>query len=163
MLGCPESSFFAFGFRPGSGRVRSECGDDGVNGVRLRGILLGLASFALGPALAESPTESHILRVDPQSAGCSDATGTPYCSIQSAIEGAASGTTVELAPGNYDLWGESLSIEKDLNLRGAGADKTVLDGGGQHPEPLITISKRADEVHIGSLSIVNRIRTGPIA
>lgn len=101
---------------------------------------------------------SDVLNVDREAADCSDTTGTPYCHIQAAIDRAAPGATVQIAPGVYELWGESLSIERSLTLLGSGADRTVIDGHGRHPGPIISIDESAADVDIRALTLINRAR-----
>jgi hypothetical protein len=52
-----------------------------------------------------------------------------YASIQSAIDAANPRDTISIAPGIY---AESLSINKDLKLQGAGIAQTILDGEWSH-------------------------------
>ena len=51
-----------------------------------------------------------------------------YGSIQAAIDGADYGDTVRVGPGTYD---ENLRLRSGVLLLGAGAGKTILDGGGR--------------------------------
>jgi hypothetical protein len=55
-----------------------------------------------------------------------------YSSIQTAVDAANEGDTIDIAPG---LFVGGLVITKRLELRGAGAGETVISGGG----PVITI------------------------
>ena len=116
------------------------------------------AVLCLWPWLCSGALAAETLRVDTQAGNCSDTSGAPYCHIQAAIDRAAPGATVEIAAGVYELWGESLSIDKSLTLKGAGADRTILDGNGRHPGPLISISATAADVAIHGLTLTNRMR-----
>ncbi len=116
------------------------------------------AVLGLWPWLCPGALASETLRVDAQSGTCSDTAGAPYCRIQAAIDRAPPGATVEIAAGVYELWGESLSIDKSLTLKGAGADRTILDGNGRHPGPLISIADTAADVAIRALTLRNRMR-----
>jgi hypothetical protein len=116
-------------------------------------VVLGSWTWLCPGALA-----SETLRVDGQAGNCSDTGGAPYCHIQAAIDRASPGATVEIAAGVYELWGESLSIDKSLTLKGAGADRTILDGNGRHPGPLISIAGTAADVGIRALTLTNRMR-----
>jgi hypothetical protein len=126
--------------------------------VRTRIVITITAVLGLCPCLCPGALASESLRVDAQSGNCSDTDGAPYCHIQAAIDGASPGATVEIAAGVYELWGESLFIDKSLTLRGAGADRTVLDGNGRHPGPLISIADTAADVSIRALTLRNRAR-----
>jgi len=116
-------------------------------------VVLGIWPWICPVALA-----SESLKVDIEASDCSDASGDPYCRIQAAIDRASPGATVEISAGVYELWGESLSIDKSLTLRGAGADRTIIDGNGKHPGPIISISNTASDVYIRGLKLVNRTR-----
>jgi len=102
---------------------------------------------------------AETLTVDPNNASCGDPSNDTYCSIQNAIDSASPGAVIRISAGEFDLWGEALQIDKDLILRGAGADKTILDGGGDNPRPLITISESVS-VEISGLNLINRVRSG---
>ncbi len=132
--------------------------------MRTRIIIVITALLGLWALLCPGALAAETLRVDAQAGNCSDTGGAPYCHIQAAIDRASPGATVEIAAGVYELWGESLFIEKSLTLRGAGADRTVLDGNGRHPGPLISIADTAADVSIRALTLTNRMRiVSPIA
>ncbi len=132
--------------------------------MRTRIIIVITALLGLWTWLCPGALAAETLRVDAQAGNCSDTGGAPYCHIQAAIDRASPGATVEIAAGVYELWGESLFIEKSLTLRGAGADRTVLDGNGRHPGPLISIADTAADVSIRALTLTNRMRiVSPIA
>jgi hypothetical protein len=107
---------------------------------------------------APGAPDAQVLKVDGEASNCSDSRGSPYCHIQAAIDLAATGATVEIAAGVYELWGESLFIDKSLTLSGAGADRTIIDGDGRHPGPLISIADSAADVVIRALTLTNRMR-----
>jgi hypothetical protein len=51
-----------------------------------------------------------------------------YSSIEAAVEAANAGDTITLEAGIYK---ESIHISKSLTIKGAGAGKTIIDGGGE--------------------------------
>lgn len=114
---------------------------------------LGLCQGPVGSAFG-----AEVLFVDTESTDCSDTTGTPYCHIQAAIDRASPGAIIRIGSGVYELWGESIAIEKSLELEGAGSDKTVIDGEGRHPGPIISIGASAEHVRIRALTLMNRAR-----
>ncbi len=126
--------------------------------MRTRIIIVITALLGLWTWLCPGALAAETLRVDAQAGNCSDTGGASYCHIQAAIDQASPGATVEIAAGVYELWGESLFIDKSLTLRGAGADRTVLDGNGRHPGPLISIADTAADVSIRALTLTNRMR-----
>jgi predicted outer membrane repeat protein len=78
-----------------------------------------------------APQAGAALLVDRADSGCSDTAGTPYCSIQAAVDAAASGDSIEVAAGTYTDQHFSpyvVTITKALTLLGAGVDQTVIDG-----------------------------------
>jgi len=103
---------------------------------------------------------SDTLLVNPSNTRCGEPSVSVFCSIQGVIDMAPLGATIHIDAGEYDLWGEALIVEKSLTLQGAGPIKTILDGGGDSPEPLITIAESAETVVIQGMSLVNRIRSG---
>lgn len=103
---------------------------------------------------------SRELAVDPQAPGCSDERGDPYCGIQAAVDAAPAGATIRIASAVYDLLGEELQLSRSVRLIGAGAESSILDGGGQHPGPLVRIAASAEAVHLEALTLRNRQRIG---
>lgn len=79
-------------------------------------LLLAIAALLI-PVAAGAQT---VLVVDPGGGG-------DYTTIQAAIVAAQSGDTVQINAGTYT---ESLTIDKDLTLQGAGRATTTLDIGG---------------------------------
>ena len=55
--------------------------------------------------------------------------GATHAAIQSAINAAASGDTIRICAGTFDV-STRLSVSKSLTIRGAGPELTSLDGGG---------------------------------
>lgn len=112
-------------------------------------------------------------------AGCSDTTGTPYCTIQAAVDAVAldSGTDhkITIAAGKYD---ESVSLEDPslaLNLiilEGDGADMTIIDASGKNKSVVkittpkeVTLSKltlQGGQVPNGSGGAIYLKKTGEL-
>jgi hypothetical protein len=86
---------------------------DTVHALRTRMTLLAAVASILIPATAEAATRD----VDKASAACSDSAGTPFCTIQAAINAASPGDRIEIAAGSYI---ETLTIDRNLTLHGAG-------------------------------------------
>ena len=105
---------------------------------------------------AATTVEAKEITVNKES--CSQAN--VYCDIQSAINAAKPDDVVTLKAGEYELWQESIAIDKSLTLQGESAENTVLLGEGKAPEALINISSDAEQVVLKRLTIQNRIVAG---
>ena len=81
--------------------------------MRVRVALLAATVSILFPATAQAATRN----VDAASAACDDVAGTPFCTIQAAINAASAGDRIEIAAGSYI---ETLTIDRNLTLHGAG-------------------------------------------
>lgn len=77
-------------------------------------------AFAIGADVAGAAT----LCVGPQS-GC-------FAQIQAAVDAANDGDTISVAAGTY---AGGVTIDKSIRLQGAGAERTIIKGGG----PVVTI------------------------
>jgi hypothetical protein len=84
------------------------------------------ALFALGPAGAWSRGAADTLCVGDRP-GC-------YATIQDALDAAHDGDTIRVGPGSF---AGGITIDKSVDLVGAGAKATVIDGGG----PVVTIGE----------------------
>lgn len=76
-------------------------------------------------------------------------TGTHYTTIQSAINEAQNGDTINVEAGTYN---ENLIIDRNINLIGAGKDSTIIDG--QKKDSVITINSNII-VNISGFTIRN--------
>jgi len=71
-------------------------------------------------------TNSEIEAVTEKQVKLSDgSTSTTYCTIQEAVNNAASGDTIDVSAGNYD---EAINIDKPLTLNGANVGVAACDG-----------------------------------
>jgi hypothetical protein len=84
------------------------------------------ALFALGPAGAWSRGAADTLCVGDKP-GC-------YATIQAALDAAHDGDTIRVGPGSF---AGGITIDKSVDLVGAGAKATVINGGG----PVVTIGE----------------------
>jgi pectin methylesterase-like acyl-CoA thioesterase len=84
------------------------------------------ALFALGPAGAWSRGAADTLCVGDRP-GC-------YATIQAALDAAQDGDTIRVGPGGF---AGGITIDKSVDLVGAGAKATVIDGGG----PVVTVGE----------------------
>ncbi|HSN55730.1 MAG TPA: right-handed parallel beta-helix repeat-containing protein [Candidatus Sulfomarinibacteraceae bacterium] len=96
--------------------------------------------------LAASPAWSQIA-VDQNDPSCSDATGSPYCTLASAIAGAVSGDTILVAAGTYPLANYDL-FNKDLKIVGAGRALTTLDGQSTSRLFMVSLGVRLELVDL---------------
>lgn len=119
-----------------------------------------IAPSLLALGLWASHADAAEIRVAPEDAECVAQPGVQYCALQPAFDAAAAGDTVLLAAGTYDLWSETLVVDKSIVVRGEGIGRSVLDGGGAHDGPVLAIAPSAESVHIEGITISNRIRQG---
>lgn len=95
------------------------------------------ATSVADPAIIDTATvmtkASGIINVDINDPACVSGSGQPdpysviYCSIQDATDDASPGDMVQVAAGTYY---ENITLEDGVQLLGAGADVTTIDGGG---------------------------------
>jgi hypothetical protein len=106
----------------------------------------GLAAAAVGIALAAAGAAT------PARALC---VGGPQCysTVQAALDVAANGDTIRIAPGTY---AGGLVIVKSVDLVGGGASSTVISGGG----PVVTIGS---VVSTPTVSLTGLTVTGGLA
>ncbi|MFL5824269.1 MAG: choice-of-anchor Q domain-containing protein [Solirubrobacteraceae bacterium] len=92
--------------------------------------LIALAAVTLAPACAQAATTWHVTTPgDPASgASCPSAHS---CSLREAIKDAVGGDTI-VVPAFHIHLNSPLSINQSITVLGAGAAKTILDGGGAH-------------------------------
>jgi hypothetical protein len=86
---------------------------------------LSLAALAIALSCA-GQAQAATLCVDHQRHGC-------FRGLQGAVDAAHGGDTIRLAPGTYR---GGVRIELSVDLRGAGADRTRIHGGG----PVLTLA-----------------------
>jgi hypothetical protein len=93
----------------------------------VRGLLgagFGLGTLRLSDAAAAKRKKKRKKQKKPTCDVCGS--GCRFKSVQAAVDAAALGATIRLCPGTYR---EHVEVTKNLTLRGAGADRTFLDGG----------------------------------
>lgn len=83
-----------------------------------------------------------------------------YCDIQSAIDAASDADIVMIKAGRYELWQESITIDKAITLQGESAESTLLLGEGDAPTALINVTSDANEVTLKDLTVADRIVSG---
>src|SRR5262245_6540166 len=86
--------------------------------------LAAVVVAAAAVAVVAGPAAAATLCVGPKG-GC-------FLQLQAAIDAAADGDTITVAPGTY---AGGITIDKSIRLQGAGAGATVIKGGG----PVVTI------------------------
>jgi parallel beta-helix repeat protein len=112
--------------------------------------LLAMAGILGGALLAGGRTASAAtLVVDENDAGCDDTAGTPYCTIQAAVDDALQGDTIEVRNGDYD---EEVTINVNaLTIIGEDRQDTAIDGDDTYT----TVSVLSNNVTISNLTIRN--------
>jgi hypothetical protein len=130
-------------------------------GLRRAATLATVASLVAAGALALSAPASAVASTVYVSPGGIDS---PTCggvdqkclTIQHAVDQASSGDTVQVSPGTYH---EAVTITKGVNLQGAGAASTIIDGTGVDPSSsdfgLIHIGTTDGDVTIEGFTVEN--------
>jgi hypothetical protein len=112
-------------------------------------MLFGVSVVALS---AGTGSAASTLCVQPDKPGC-------YATIQAALAAASSGDTIEVAPGTY---AGPVTIAKTIQLIGAGAAATIIQGGG----PVVTIGDltgaTAPTVSIRGVTITGGVIAGTV-
>ncbi len=90
-------------------------------------IVLAAGATIAGSAPAANAADSTTYRVSSTGDTVGACSGTSCPSIRSALAQAASGDTIELPAGNYELTGGPLLVTRDVAIVGAGARDTVLE------------------------------------
>gem|GEM_PF-4781885 len=91
--------------------------------------------------------------------------GLYYATIQEAIDGAAPGDVIQIAPCTFHEDNITLPNGVDLTLRGAGTDATVIDGGGaddSNPIIRMELSGQTSATLIENLTLRNGRATGDL-
>ena len=89
------------------------------------------------------------LFVDNSDSTCNDETGTPYCTIQAALDNADIEDNIRLLPGVYS---ESITINQSISLLGENSANTVVDG--TKTATVINVN-RDHTVLISKITIIN--------
>jgi len=97
------------------------------------------------------PVWAATLQVDNGNPGCNDTTGTPYCTIQAAVDAAAPGDTIMVAAGTYN--GGIVVDKAGLRLMAQGPLGTVKIVGAGGSGPVFGITVIADNVGIQGFEI----------
>jgi len=104
------------------------------------GLGLLLAVMVATLSQAASPVHAATLNVNGADAGCSDVTGTPYCTIGAAVLAANAGDTINIFPGTYaesvDL--STMATPGDITL-------TTVNASGTPTPSTVTVSPAAGQ------------------
>ena len=111
-------------------------------------LLIGLF-FSLAPTAMASTTWYVNGMSGSNGSNCTSPT-TPCKTIRHAISLATSGDTIRVAAAIYT---ENFTLGKSLNILGAGASTTIIDGGGVRT--VVTISNTSAHVTLSKLTIRN--------
>ena len=112
--------------------------------VRKRGLALLMCIcmiFTLLPFSALADETAKVLYVDANKGNDTTGDGTkdmPFATVEAAVVKANSGDTIQLAEGNYTLYGvnsDGHTKGKSLTFIGMGADKTAWNIGAEVPDP----------------------------
>jgi Protein of unknown function (DUF1565) len=86
-----------------------------------------LVGLSTNIASANSPSAEHVSTTGTDTGNC---ISSPCATINYAISVAPAGTTIDVAAGTYH---QTVDISEPIDLQGAGAGKTVLNGAGLDP------------------------------
>lgn len=109
----------------------------------MKKILIWLATSMMVAGTASAAT----LNVD-NTGACSDVWGTPYCTIQAAINAASPGDTVSVADSTYP---EALDITKSISLQGTTRVGTVINASAIADYGIWT---KADDVTLEHFTLI---------
>ncbi|MEM7258783.1 MAG: hypothetical protein AAF404_15520 [Pseudomonadota bacterium] len=122
--------------------------------IYIRSMAMGILLLTVNAGLA-----SQALQVVPGDCQAADR----YCDIQSAIDAADAGDVITLSAGDYELWQESITINKAITLQGESAQSTRLLGEGDAPLALINITADAEQVVLKDITVADRTVSGSAA
>ena len=89
---------------------------------RSRDRILGFVCFVLIVGItAAVPLEAVTRNVDQGNAACNDSSGTPFCTVQAAINASSARDVIVIAAGSYI---EQITINRNVTLHGAGSSLT---------------------------------------
>ena len=99
--------------------------------------LLPATALATGENEGETPSAGSTIYVDANSTSDGDGSKeNPYKSLVTAVNGAVSGDTIQLAEGTYTLYNKGANVsQKDLTFVGSGTDETTWLIGPEVPNP----------------------------
>jgi hypothetical protein len=114
--------------------------------------LIALTAFIAALALVPDPASA-----DSATAPCVGGAAGCSATLSGALARAHDGDTVRVEPGRYP---GGITIDKSVRIVGAGAGRTIIDGGG----PVITIGRPADSaglrVSITGVTVSGGVTTG---
>jgi hypothetical protein len=88
---------------------------------------VGVVGLTATAAQAQSPSTEHVSKTGLDMGNC---IASPCATINYAISKAPPGTVIKVAAGTYD---QTVDISKPIDLKGAGASSTTIDGTGIDP------------------------------
>lgn len=88
---------------------------------------VGVIGLTATAAQASSPSTEHVSKTGVDTGNC---IASPCATINYAIGQAPAGTTIKVAAGVYN---QTVDITKPIDLKGAGASSTTIDGNGIDP------------------------------
>ncbi|MFN2352445.1 MAG: right-handed parallel beta-helix repeat-containing protein [Kiritimatiellia bacterium] len=123
-------------------------------------VMLVILMCAIAGLAAASTLYVNQAGTDPQSPYTTPATAA--LTIQDAVDAAAAGDRIEVAPGNYtSTAGDVAFIEnKAISLVGAGPDAVVVDGQGARRGIRTLMQSASGDLRIEGLTITNAVTAG---
>ena len=117
-----------------------------------------VAAGALFLFLGANPALAKTIYVDgatcPAPGPGTGVVGDPFCTIQEAVDDAASGDTIDIATGIYT---ENVTIDENVTLLGAGPGEygTIVDGGGMETMETVFVIEPGVVVTLSDMAIIN--------
>ncbi len=125
------------------------------NEVNMKSLIkyFAIIFFLMALVLFSNNAKAAVLNVDQADPACDDIAGTPFCSIQAAVDAAAaSGDVIEIAAGTY--LENVIANDTSLTLVGEDRETTIVDGGSVSGV-FNFISLSAQDVDLNQLTIRN--------